>query len=295
MTSIVEHPEQSSLEHDVTFEEFCEEWLREFREGDLSPFDKGQQFAFKLVTQWLGVTEDDDDLVLCDGSGDGGIDIAYLHRADIDDSEQDGQSTEEDTWYLIQSKYGTAFQGPETVLNEGRKVISTLSGENTHLSDRVSQLLGRLNTFMQQASERDRISLVFATEQPMNESVWREYPPFRSCESAIQGAISAMFNQLAWGCSETPAVGRSAGLPGLERSRTRTPPGGCSDCPGPPAPPPPPGRLRPPASASDGRSPAWSAAGSCRQPASGSQPGTGCAPLGLDFYRTGKRCAMSGY
>ena len=94
---------------EVTFEEFCEEWLREFTEGNLSPFEKGQQFAFKLVTQWLGVTDDDEDLILCDGSGDGGIDIAYLRRADIDDSEQDSSSEEGDTWYLIQSKYGTAF------------------------------------------------------------------------------------------------------------------------------------------------------------------------------------------
>ena len=104
---------------EVTFEEFCEEWLREFTEGDLPPFEKGQRFAVKLVTQWLGVTDDAEDLVLCDGSGDGGIDIAYLRRADIDGIEQDSQATEGDTWYLIQSKYGTAFQGHETIVNEG--------------------------------------------------------------------------------------------------------------------------------------------------------------------------------
>ena len=155
---------------EVTFEEFCVEWLSEFTEGDLSPFEKGQQFAVKLVTQWLGVTEEDDDLVLCDGSGDGGIDIAYLRRADIDVSEQEGQSEEGDTWYLIQSKYGSAFQGHETVINEGRKVISTLAGKNTHLSEYVSQLLRRLTTFMQKSSDRDRIILVFATERPMDEA-----------------------------------------------------------------------------------------------------------------------------
>ena len=155
---------------EVTFEEFCEEWLHEFTEGDLSSFKKGQQFAIKLVTQWLGVTADDEDLVLCDGSGDGGIDIAYLHHADIDDSEQEGQSVEGDTWYLIQSKYGTAFQGPETIIDEGRKVIATLSKDNNRLSENVSQLMGRLDTFRKQASERDRIVLVFATEQPITES-----------------------------------------------------------------------------------------------------------------------------
>ena len=162
---------ESQENHDeVTFEEFREEWLSEFTEGDLSPFEKGQRFAYKLVSEWLSVTDDDEDLVLCDGTGDGGIDIAYLHHADIDDSEQEGQSVEGDTWYLIQSKYGTAFQGSETIVKEGRKVIATLTGGNTHLSEAVSQLIGRLNTFRQQASERDRIILVFATGQSMTES-----------------------------------------------------------------------------------------------------------------------------
>lgn len=155
---------------EVTFEQFCQEWLSEFRESTLSPFEKGQGFAFKLVTQWLGVTEDDENLVLCDGVGDGGIDIAYLSRADIGDAEQDSQADEGDTWYLIQSKYGTAFQGQDTIISEGRKVISTLSGENTRLSERVGQLVGRLSNFREQASERDRIVLVFATEKAMSEA-----------------------------------------------------------------------------------------------------------------------------
>jgi len=58
----------------VTFEEFRAEWLKEFEEADLSSVEKGQRFALKLVTQWLDVAADDDDLVICDGSGDGGID-----------------------------------------------------------------------------------------------------------------------------------------------------------------------------------------------------------------------------
>ncbi len=155
---------------DITFEEFCEEWLSEFRNGTLTSLEKGQQFAIKLVTQWLGVHGDDDGLVICDGTGDGGIDIAYLHRADIEDEMQGGQSVEGDTWYLVQSKCGTSFQGDETIIDEGRKIISTLAGENTRLSDTVSQLVGRLDTFQQQASCQDRIVLVLATEQPITES-----------------------------------------------------------------------------------------------------------------------------
>ena len=149
-----------------TYEQFLEEWLAEIEEANLPPFDKGLRFAEKLVTQWLGVTADDEDFHICDGSGDGGIDIAYLQRAD---SDLDSQSTESigDTWYLVQSKYGTAFSGAETILNEGMKVISTLQGQNTHLSTDSQQLLQKLNLFRQQASEADRIVLVFATTAPI--------------------------------------------------------------------------------------------------------------------------------
>lgn len=160
-------PEQAQ----ITYEQFCEEWLNDITD-DLSPFEKGQRFAFKLVTQWLDVPEDDEDLVLCDGTGDGGIDIAYLRRAETSDDDQSGQSTETegDTWYLIQSKYGSAFQGQETVISEGRKVIATLSGNNDRLSEQTTHLVGMLQNFLEKASEHDKLILVFATSQPMSES-----------------------------------------------------------------------------------------------------------------------------
>ena len=112
--------------------------------------------------------------MICDGSGDGGIDIAYLRGSEVDadtgDNGQDGQSVSGDVWYLFQSKYGTAFQGQETIVSEGRKVIATLTGENIQVSDATRQLVAKLKTFGQQASERDRMVLVFATDAAMSES-----------------------------------------------------------------------------------------------------------------------------
>ena len=104
-----------------TYEQFREEWLAELEDADLSPLDKGRQFGAKIITQWLGVTTDDDDFVICDGSGDGGIDIAYLQRADSDLDGQINDAIEGDTWYLVQSKYGTAFSGSKTILEEAQK------------------------------------------------------------------------------------------------------------------------------------------------------------------------------
>ena len=153
----------------VTYEQFREEWLSEIEDGNPAPLEKGRRFAAKLITQWLGVTTDDDDFVICDGSSDGGIDAAYLQRADVDPANQDDNTIEGDTWYIVQSKYGTAFEGSETILVEGNKIIATLSGQNQHLADDSRRLVQKLNLFQKQASDSDRINLVFATTDPIDQ------------------------------------------------------------------------------------------------------------------------------
>lgn len=152
-----------------TYEQFRAEWLADIADSSLSPLDKGRRFASKLVTQWLDVTSDDDDFVVCDGSGDGGIDIAYLKRADTDVAVRDDGSVEGDTWYLVQSKYGTAFAGADTILTEANKVINTLQDRNHNLSADSQQLLEKLKLFRHQDSPADRIVLVFATTDPISE------------------------------------------------------------------------------------------------------------------------------
>ena len=154
-----------------SYEQFRTEWLEDIDVTDLSPLEKGRRFASKLVTQWLGVTTDDDDFVICDGSGDGGIDIAYLQRADSDLDSHSIESLEGDVWYLVQSKHGTAFSGSDTILTEGNKVISTLQGQNQHLSGDSRHLLQKLDLFRERASDSDRIVLVFATTDPIPHQV----------------------------------------------------------------------------------------------------------------------------
>ena len=153
----------------ISYEQFQQEWLTELESDTLSPLAKGRRFATKLITQWLGITTHDDDFFVCDGSGDGGIDIAYLQRADNDIDAQSDDGVEGDTWYLVQSKYGTAFAGSDTLWREGKKVIETLRSSGQHLSTDSQQLLYKLKQFQQQASESDRIILVFATTDPMSQ------------------------------------------------------------------------------------------------------------------------------
>jgi len=138
---------------EITFESFQEEWLVDILAGNPSNVELGHRFAHKLITQWLDIESGADGLVYCDGSGDGGIDVAYLDRGDV--GEIDGNvdtSSTGDTWYIVQSKYGKAFQGTGTLLAESQKVVDTLDGKRPRLSSLAEGLLERLTNFRHQFS-----------------------------------------------------------------------------------------------------------------------------------------------
>lgn len=179
---------KNDLETEPTFEAYKEEWLSDVREGSPSTIELAGRFTSKLLTQWLDVGNVLDDLVYCDGSGDGGIDAAYLERGEAVDGDA-SEAGEGDTWYLVQSKYGSAFQGSETLLSEGRKVIETLNGQRSRLSSLAEGLLERLQTFRAQASERDRLVLIFATEDSLSEEQKRTLDYVRSMGRGTLGTL----------------------------------------------------------------------------------------------------------
>lgn len=75
------------METVASFQDFRSQWLEEVVVGSPSTTELGHRFARKLITQWLDVFEDSDDLLYCDGAGDGGIDIAYLERGENGDGD----------------------------------------------------------------------------------------------------------------------------------------------------------------------------------------------------------------
>ncbi len=154
------------MDQGVAFEGFRDEWLAEVKQGTPSTTELGRRFAVKLLTQWLEIDGQSEDVVYCDGAGDGGIDAACLHRGEGVDVEGEGR-VEGDTWYLVQSKYGSAFAGTSTLIEEAQKVIDTLDGKRPKLSSLSQGLLERLQNFRRQASELDHIILVFATVDPL--------------------------------------------------------------------------------------------------------------------------------
>ncbi|MBI5024330.1 MAG: AIPR family protein [Candidatus Omnitrophica bacterium] len=165
--------------NDLTFEAFEKEWLVDIKSGNPNTVELGRRFSRKLVSQWLDFAEDiesPEDIVYCDGTGDGGVDIAYLQRGD--DSEENSNGG--DTWYLVQSKYGTAFAGTETLLEEAHKLIDTIDGKRSRLSSLAAGLVERLQTFRQQASEKDKIVFVYATQKPLSEDEKRVLEDIRA-------------------------------------------------------------------------------------------------------------------
>jgi len=172
----------------LTFDAFEKEWLENIVAGNLNTMELGRRFSRKLISQWLDFTEDvesPDDLIYCDGTGDGGIDIACLQRGDDTEDNSNGG----DTWFLVQSKYGSAFSGVKTILEEGQKLIDTIDGKRNNLSSLSANLVERLQIFRKQASEKDKLVLVYAVQRPIKEEEKRAIDDIKAMGKNRLGAI----------------------------------------------------------------------------------------------------------
>lgn len=170
-----------------SYEEFRAAWLEDVLAGNPSTLALGRRFAEKLVAHWLDLDLESIDTVYCDGAGDGGIDIAVLRRGET--SPDAAPSVEGDTWYLVQSKYGSAFAGPETLIREAQKVFDTLEARRTKLSSLAAGLAERLQNFLSGVSEYDRLVLVYATVDALDEQDRRVMNDVRSMGRARLGPV----------------------------------------------------------------------------------------------------------
>lgn len=161
---------------ETTFEQFREAWVEDI-EALESSVDKGREFAVKLASDWLDVDPDSDEFNYTDGSGDGGIDVAYLHQGkyESDEGEQGRYESDEgeqgeaqgNTWYLFQCKYGTAGHVQGMVSTELTKMFGTITG-----SREVSQVAGstveKIRNFVgSSGTDKDRLVMVIGTVDPL--------------------------------------------------------------------------------------------------------------------------------
>tara|TARA_Y100000310_G_C20356636_1_gene656989 strand:- start:19 stop:210 length:192 start_codon:yes stop_codon:yes gene_type:complete len=59
-------------EQTISFEDFREQWLEDVQSDNPSTVELGRRFAHKILVQCLDIESASDDLIYCDGSGDGG-------------------------------------------------------------------------------------------------------------------------------------------------------------------------------------------------------------------------------
>jgi len=185
----------------LAYEAFKEAWLEDVIANNPTTVQLGHRFSRKILGDWLDFNAETEDIVFCDGAGDGGIDVAFLVLGDTtEDGSQDGN-----TWYLVQSKHGSAFAGPATILIEGQKVIDTLRGHRENLSSLGSEVSERIRNFINDAGPNDRLTLVYATHEPLTEEEKRAAEDVRTLGRNHLGnlfeveaiSIQTIFNRLA--------------------------------------------------------------------------------------------------
>lgn len=152
----------------ITFEEFEDQWLQEIRADNPSTTQLGNRFAQKILRDWHEIDEATAEIILCDGAGDGGIDAAVFVKADP------AEGIDGSTWILVQSKYGTALSGPNTITIEAQKLFATLEGKRGSLSSISTELVERLKTFLSNMGDNDKLEYVVATSRKLADQE-REY------------------------------------------------------------------------------------------------------------------------
>jgi len=179
------------MENSIDYKQFAQEWIAEIDAGNPTSVEKGNRFACKLITQWLNIEKDDDNITYCDGTADGGIDLAYLEMAE-DQTDDKEEIVSGDTWYLVQSKYGSAFKGVSSIIEESQKIIDTLDGKRPKLNSLAQGIKEKLDAFRSKATPgKDRIVLVFATSEPLNDDQKRAV---QDVQAMGQNRLGQVFN-----------------------------------------------------------------------------------------------------
>lgn len=143
----------------LSFADFEKQWLEDVCAGNPSTVEIGNRFAAKILRDLYELDSDSSEVILCDGSGDGGIDAAVFIKSD------QNEELEGDTWILVQSKYGSSYNGGETISLEAQKVFATLEGKRENLSSLSSDLVARLKNFLKNAGPKDRLEYFLVTSK----------------------------------------------------------------------------------------------------------------------------------
>jgi hypothetical protein len=183
----------------ISLDQFEAQWLEEVVAGEPSTTQLGHRFAEKILRDWHEIDAATAEVVLCDGAGDGGIDAAVFVPEDTT------EGIEGDTWILIQSKYGSAFTGSDTISSEAQKLFATLEGKREKLSSLSAELVARLRNFLSNRGPKDRLDYVLATTKRLTPEE-EEYlaniktlgrAKFGDCFDVDSVSIETIYNKVA--------------------------------------------------------------------------------------------------
>lgn len=183
----------------ISLEEFEAQWLEQIVAGEPSTTQLGHRFAEKILRDWHEIDAASSEIILCDGAGDGGIDAAVFVPQDA------VEGIEGDTWMLVQSKFGTSFNGAETISAEAQKVFATLEGKRERLSSLSYELVERLRTFLANRGPMDRLEYVLATTRRLTPEQ-QEYleniktlgrAKFGECFDVDSVSVETIYNKVA--------------------------------------------------------------------------------------------------
>lgn len=183
----------------IPLEDFEQQWLEEIVSDTPSTTQVGHRFAEKILRDWHEIDSMTAEVILCDGTGDGGIDAAIFIREDA----QEGM--EGDAWILVQSKYGTSYTGSDTITTEAQKLFATLEGKRENLSSLSAELVDRLRNFLKNCGPKDRLDYVLATTRRLKADE-QEYldnikilgrSKFGECFDVDSVSIETIYNKIA--------------------------------------------------------------------------------------------------
>ena len=193
----------------ITLDDFEEQWLQDIQVGAPSTTQLGNRFAQKILRDWHEIDEATAEIILCDGAGDGGIDAAVFVKPDA------AEGIEGATWILVQSKYGTALSGPNTITLEAQKLFATLEGRRGSLSSLSTELVERLKTFLSNKGEHDKLEYILATSRKLtvdeldylNNVRVLGRDKFGDCFDTDSVSVETIYNKV---CEEQKVAGRAA-------------------------------------------------------------------------------------
>lgn len=148
----------------ISYENYKKKWIEEhvmYSTNSIEPSDveKGNRFGIGLTYSYFNFNDETKGFK-SDGTGDGGIDFAFIDENNIDGGR---------TFNIIQSKYGTSYKGINSIVEELNKFFDTIIGNN-RLSSNSGKIINKLKSFIDgNLKDSDKILYTLETTDKISE------------------------------------------------------------------------------------------------------------------------------